>query len=383
MNVRRVGIIMNGVAGRMGRNQHLQRAILAIRDCGGVKSGPEETIMPEPILVGRSPEKLRSLARRFNIDRFTTDLDSVLSDDDYPVYFDSVATQQRAGNLTKAIAAGKHVYTEKPTATATADALALYEQAEAAGVKHGVVQDKLWLPGMMKLKCLVEMGFFGRILSVEGRFGYFVFDGIRQPSQRPSWNYRRELGGGILSDMFCHWRYLIDGLFGKIRSLVVLGALHIPQRADERGVPYRATAEDAAYAIFELESGLPVQFNSSWCTRVRRDDLLVIQVDGTAASAVAGLRDCWIQHNACTPRPVWNPDIEQTIDFYAGWQNMPSHAEYDNAFKVQWELFLKHVVYDTPFPWGLLEGAKGVQLAELGMQSWQQRRWVDVPALDR
>ena len=213
MNVRRVGVIMNGVAGRMGRNQHLQRAILAIRDSGGVRSGPEETIVPEPILVGRSAAKLRRLAQRFNVDRFTTDLDRVLSDDDYPVYFDSVATQARAGNLAKAIAAGKHVYTEKPTATSTEEALALYKQAEAAGVKHGVVQDKLWLPGLMKLKYLIDTGFFGRILSVEGRFGYFVFDGIRQPAQRPSWNFRREQGGGILFDMFCHWRYLIDGLF--------------------------------------------------------------------------------------------------------------------------------------------------------------------------
>lgn len=381
MSVRRVGVIMNGVAGRMGRNQHLQRAILAIRDSGGVQIGPDETIVPDPILVGRSADKLRGLARRFDIEQYTTNLDGVLSDDNFPVYFDSVATQARAANLRKAIAAGKHVYTEKPTATTTADALALAEQAEAAGVKHGVVQDKLWLPGLMKLRYLVETGFFGRILSVEGRFGYFVFDGLRQPAQRPSWNYRREEGGGIIFDMFCHWRYLIDGLFGKIKSLVAHGAVHIPDRADERGQRYEATAEDAAYAIFQLESGLPVQFNSSWVTRVRRDDLLTIQVDGTDGSAVAGLRDCRIQPDACTPRPVWNPDVDQSIDFFAGWQNMPSHADYGNAFRVQWELFLEHVVCDAPFRWGLLEGAKGVQLAELGLRSWQERRWVDVPEL--
>jgi predicted dehydrogenase len=377
-----VGIIMNGVTGRMGTNQHLVRSLLAIRAQGGVKLSDDEVIKPEPLLVGRNENKLRALCREHGLAKYTTDLDAALSDAQYPVYFDALSTSLRVPNVRKAIAAGKHVYAEKPTATNTADALAIYREAVAAGVKNGVVQDKLWLPGLLKLKHLLDTGFFGRILSVRGEFGYWVFDGFRQPCQRPSWNYRKEDGGSILIDMFSHWRYVIDNLFGEIRSLVVLGATHVPERVDEQGQSYKCTADDAAYAIFELQSGVPVQFNSSWCVRVRRDDLLVLQVDGTDGSAVAGLRQCRVQRGATTPRPVWNPDIEQPIDFYAGWEEVPSTTTYDNAFKVQWELFLRHVVKDEPFRWTLLEGAKGVQLAELGLRSWQERRWVEVPELE-
>lgn len=381
MNVHTVGIVMNGVTGRMGTNQHLVRSVLAIRQQGGVKVGTDEVIMPDPILVGRNPNKLKALSEHYRVEAYTTDLDAVLADDDYPVYFDALATNLRVANVRKAIAAGKHVYAEKPTATTAADALALYKEATAAGVKNGVVQDKLWLPGLLKLKYLIDTGFFGRILSVRGEFGYWVFDGKRQPCQRPSWNYRKEDGGSLLIDMFCHWRYVIDGLFGEIKSLVALAATHVDRRVDEQGKEYACTADDSAYAIFELRSGVPVQFNSSWCVRVRRDDLLTLQVDGTDGTAVAGLRDCWVQHDAFTPKPVWNPDVEQPIDFYADWRRLPSNVAYDNAFKVQWELFLKHVVKGTPFRWNLLEGAKGVQLAELGRQSWQERTWVDVPEL--
>lgn len=381
MNVHTIGIIMNGVTGRMGTNQHLVRSILAIRNQGGVKTGADEVIMPDPILVGRNPNKLKALSEQHGVEKYSTDLGGVLSDHDYPVYFDALSTNLRVANVRKAIAAGKHVYAEKPTATNLADALALYSEAKAAGVKHGVVQDKLWLPGLLKLKSLLDTGFFGRILSVRGEFGYFVFDGISRPSQRPSWNYRREDGGGIFFDMFSHWRYVIGNLFGDVKRLVALGAIHIPARADEEGRPYQATADDAAYAIFETREGIPVQFNSSWCTRVRRDDLLTIQVDSMRGSAVAGLRKCWIQSEAATPKPVWNPDVEPEIDYFADWQEVPSSVEYDNAFKAQWELFLRHVVEDTPFRWNLLEGAKGVQLAELGLKSWQERTWVEVPEL--
>jgi predicted dehydrogenase len=376
-----LGIILNGVTGRMGTNQHLVRSLLAIRKQGGVKLPSGEAIMPEPILVGRNAAKLKALAEAHCIEHYTTDLDAALGDPRYPVYFDALSTNLRVPNVRKAIAAGKHVYAEKPTATNTADALSLYQQAAAAGLKNGVVQDKLWLPGLMKLKYLLASGFFGRVLSVRGEFGYWVFDGFRQPCQRPSWNYRQAEGGSILIDMFCHWRYVIDNLFGEIASLVALGATHVPQRVDEEGKPYDCTADDAAYAIFQLRSGIPVQFNSSWCTRVRRDDLLVIQVDGTEGSAVAGLRHCRVQHDSFTPKPVWNPDVDQPINFHAGWEEMPSNVAYDNAFKVQWELFLKHVVTDAPFRWTLLEGAKGAQLAELGLKSWHERRWVDVPEL--
>ncbi|MBN1909933.1 MAG: Gfo/Idh/MocA family oxidoreductase [Pirellulales bacterium] len=376
-----LGIIMNGVTGRMGTNQHLVRSILAIRDAGGLPVG-NETVMPEPILVGRNATKLEALAKQYHVEKFTTDLDSVLGDANYPVYFDALTTNLRVSNVRKAIAAGKHVYVEKPTATNTEDALTLYREATAAGVKHGVVQDKLWLPGLLKLKYLIDQGFFGQILGVRGEFGYWVFDGRSQACQRPSWNYRKEDGGSIIIDMFCHWRYVIDNLFGPIDSLVARGAIGVPRRVDEQGNEYQCTADDSAYGIFALKSGVTLQFNSSWCTRVRRDDLLTIQVDGTEGSAVAGLRECWVQHDSFTPKPVWNPDIAQPIDFFSNWEQMPSNRPYENAFKVQWELFLKHVVLDTPFRWNLLEGAKGVQLAELGLKSWHDRCWVDVPELE-
>jgi predicted dehydrogenase len=381
MKIHTVGVIMNGVTGRMGANQHLERSVLAIRRQGGVRLDDGAAILPEPLLVGRNENKLRELCARYGLKEYTTDLDAALSDERYSIYFDALTTRLRAPNVLKAIAAGKHVYVEKPTATSLDDALGLYRAACAAGVRHGVVQDKLWLPGILKLKYLLDHKLLGRLLAVRGEFGYWVFDGLRQPCQRPSWNYRREEGGSILIDMFCHWRYVIDNLFGPVKSLAALGATHVPRRADEQGRPYDCTADDAAYAIFEVEGGLPVQFNSSWCTRVRRDDLLVLQVDGTEGTAVAGLRECRVQFDAFTPKPVWNPDIEPAIDYDAHWEKMPNNAVYDNAFKAQWELFLKAVVEESPFCWDLLEGAKGVQLAELGLRAWHERRWVEVPEL--
>ncbi|MFP4214509.1 MAG: Gfo/Idh/MocA family oxidoreductase [Phycisphaerae bacterium] len=372
---------MNGVTGRMGTNQHLLRSIMAIREQGGVKVSPTEFIMPEPVLVGRNPVKLKKLEEITGITEWTTDLDEVLSDEKYTLYFDALSTTLRVPNVSKAIAAGKNIYCEKPTALTTEDAYRLYTEARDAGVKHGVVQDKLWLPGLMKLKTLIDSGFFGRILSVRGEFGYWVFEGEIVPAQRPSWNYRKEDGGGIITDMLCHWRYVLDNVFGEVKAVSCLGATHIPQRVDESGRTYEATADDAAYATFELAGDVIAHFNSSWCTRVRRDDLLTLQVDGTKGSAVAGLRDCRIQSFGATPKPIWNPDIDQPIDFYDGWQEMPEQVEYDNAFKAQWELFLRHLVLDEPFKWDLREGAKGVQLAELGLDSWNKRAWVDVPDL--
>ncbi len=381
METIRLGVIMNGVTGRMGTNQHLVRSILAIRNQGGVLLGPGRRIMPDPILVGRDAAKLAALGAAHGIERYTTDLDAALASTDDTIYFDSASTGRRPELIGKAIAAGKHVYTEKPVAPTLAEALDLYRRAEAAGVKHGVVQDKLWLPGLLKMKMLIDSGFFGRILSVRGEFGYWVFEGDLQPAQRPSWNYRKEDDGGIIVDMLCHWRYVLDNLFGAVKSVLCLGATHIPQRWDEAGKPYAATAEDAAYATFELADGVIAQINSSWCTRVRRDDLVTFHVDGTLGSAVAGLTDCRIQPRTATPRPVWNPDVPRTIDYFDTWQLVPANRTYDNAFKVEWESFLRHVVDGGPFQWNLLEGAKGVQLAELGWQSWRERRFVDVPAL--
>ena len=373
-----LGIIMNGVTGRMGTNQHLVRSILAIRKQGGVRLSSGDVVMPDPILVGRSPDKLKALAEAHGISRFTTDLDSALADPSNSIYFDSQTTDRRAGGVRKAIAARKSIYCEKPTAVDTATAIALYNECKAAGLKNGVVQDKLWLPGLLKLKLLIDSGFFGRILSVRGEFGYWVFEGDLQPSQRPSWNYRKEDSGGIIVDMLCHWRYVIDNLFGRVTSVSCLVATHIPERRDEQGRTYKCTADDAAYATFVTDSGVTLIFNSSWTVRVRRDDLLTLQVDGTKGSAVAGLRECWTQRAETTPRPTWNPDVEQTINFREGWQKVPDYAVFENAFKAQWELFLKHVAADEPFRWTLLEGAKGVQLAEKGLESWSKRAWVDI-----
>ncbi len=381
MKIHKIGIIMNGVTGRMGTNQHLIRSLAAIVAQGGVKISDNEVIMPDLVLVGRNENKLKNLAERTQVKNWTTDLDAVLNQDHYQIYFDAQTTGRRADAIHKAVAAGKHIYCEKPVATSTEIALDLYSACEKAGVKHGVVQDKLWLPGMMKLKRLIANDFFGEILSVRGEFGYWVFEGHTVPAQRPSWNYRKEDDGGIIVDMLCHWRYVLDNIFGSVKGVFCMGATHIPERIDENGQPYKCTADDAAYAIFELEGGVIAQFNSSWTTRVRRDDLLTLHVDGTKGSAVAGLRDCWTQHYGNTPKPVWNPDIPNPIDFKAGWTKVPEQEDFDNAFKAQWELFLKHVVLDTPFPWNMMEGAKGVQLAELGIESWEKKAWINIPEL--
>jgi predicted dehydrogenase len=381
MKQQRIGIIMNGVTGRMGTNQHLVRSIVAIRKQGGVRLADGTRLVPDPILVGRNAGKVEALAAAHGIERWTTDLTKALKDKNDTVFFDAASTQLRPTLLKQAIAAGKHVYCEKPVATTVAEAMDLYKAAKKAGIKHGVVQDKLWLPGLLKLKMLRDSGFFGKILSVRGEFGYWVFEGDWQEAQRPSWNYRTEDGGGIILDMLCHWRYVLDNLFGEVKAVSCLGATHIPNRWDENGKKYKATADDAAYATFELEGGVIAHFNSSWAVRVRRDDLLTLQVDGTHGSAVAGLRRCFTQSRVNTPKPVWNPDIPQPIDFFAGWQEVPDNSPPENAFKAEWELFLKHVAGEGDFRWDLMEGARGVQLAELGLKSWKQRKWMDVPTL--
>jgi predicted dehydrogenase len=382
MTERRIGIIMHGVTGRMGTNQHLVRSILAMREQGGIELRDGTKVVPEPILVGRDPKKVEQLADTYGLGRWSLDLEAALADPDTEIFFDAASTKLRAGLVERAIAAGKHIYCEKPTAETLQDALRIYRKARDAGVKHGVVQDKLWLPGLQKLKMLIDAGFFGRILSVKGDFGYWVFEGHWQPAQRPSWNYRKDQGGGIVLDMLCHWRYVLDNLFGEVRAVMCLGATHIPDRIDEQGRRYQADADDAAYSIFQLEGGIIAQFNSSWCTRVRKDDLLTIQVDGTQGSAVAGLTRCFTQSAVTTPRPVWNPDAGVTPDFRADWQEVPDNRTYQNAFKAEWELFLRHVCGEGKFPWSLHEAAKGVQLAELGYRSWRERRWLDVPPLE-
>ncbi len=382
MNQKRIGVIMHGVTGRMGMNQHLIRSVLEIRKQGGVTLKDGTRLMPDPLLVGRNAQKLESLAREHGLTRWTTDLEKALKNPQDEIFFDAASTKLRPRLIKRAIAAGKHIYCEKPVATNLTEALEIYRAAKKARVRHGVVQDKLWLPGLLKLQALRDQGFFGKLLSVKGEFGYWVFEGgKRQAPQRPSWNYRKQDGGGMILDMLCHWRYVLDNLFGEVRAVSCLGATHIPFRHDEGGRKYKATADDAAYATFELEKGVVAHFNSSWATRVRRDDLLTLHVDGTDGSAVAGLRRCLTQSWKDTPRPVWNPDLPQPIDFFAGWREVPDAGAYGNAFKYQWELFLKHVAGEGSFRWNLLEGAKGVQLAELGLKSWRKRRWFEVPEL--
>ncbi|WP_189934785.1 Gfo/Idh/MocA family protein [Streptomyces sulfonofaciens] len=383
MTRKTVRIAMNGVTGRMGYRQHLVRSLLAIREEGGLDLGDGTVLWPEPVLVGRREHALRELAGRHGLEHWSTDLDAVLADDSVEIYFDAQVTAAREDALKKAIAAGKHLYTEKPTATGLAGALELARLARAAGVRHGVVQDKLFLPGLQKLKRLVDGGFFGRILSVRGEFGYWVFEGDWQEAQRPSWNYRAEDGGGIVMDMFPHWEYVLHNLFGPVRSVQALATTHLPQRWDEQGREYPATADDAAYGIFELDGGIVAQINSSWAVRVARDELVEFQVDGTHGSAVAGLRTCRAQHRSATPKPVWNPDLPATERFRDQWQQVPDNTEFDNGFKAQWELFLKHVYAGAPYEWDLLAGARGVQLAELGLKSSAEGRRIAVPELGR
>jgi predicted dehydrogenase len=382
MAERRIGIIMHGITGRMGYNQHLVRSILAIRDQGGLPLSNGDVLKVDPILVGRNRDKVAAIAKRHGVERFTDDLAAALANKDDEIFFDAGATKIRAGLLEKALAAGKHVYCEKPTSDDLAVAIDIAKKARASGLKHGVVQDKLFLPGLMKLKMLRDTGFFGRILSVRGEFGYWVFEGDWQKAQRPSWNYRKADGGGIIIDMLCHWRYVLDNTFAPVKSVSCLGATHIPERVDEEGRRYTADADDAAYATFELEGGIVAHVNSSWAVRVRRDDLVTFQVDGTHGSAVAGLHKCWTQHRVNTPKPVWNPDQPQTMNFFGDWEEVPDNWPADNGFKVQWEEFLRHVAEDAPWAYGLEAGARGVQLAELGLKSWAERRWLDVPELE-
>lgn len=369
---------MNGVTGRMGYRQHLLRSILAIRDDGGVTLPDGSRVQVEPVLVGRNEEKLAELARKHNIAEYTTDLDAALADDSAPVYFDAAMTSARKHGILKAIAAGKHIYTEKPIAESVSDGLELAEAARAAGVVNGVVHDKLYLPGLIKLKRLIDGGFFGRILSVRGEFGYWVFEGDWQQAQRPSWNYRAEDGGGMTLDMYCHWNYVLENLFGQVQAVTSKSVTHIHERWDEAGNAYAATADDAAYGIFELEGGIIAQVNSSWAVRIDRGELVEFQVDGTHGSAVAGLFGCRIQSREQTPMPVWNPDLPTDQDFRSQWQQIPDNQEFKNGFRAQWEQFIADVVAERPHPYDFMAGVRGLQLVDAGLTSSKEGRRVEM-----
>jgi predicted dehydrogenase len=374
-------VAVNGVTGRMGYRQHLVRSLLSIREQGGVPLAGGGTVCPEPVLVGRNEERLREIAGRHGLRHWSTSLDDVLADPKVEVYFDTQVTSARVASLGKAIAAGKHVYTEKPVADSLDGALRLARAAREAGVTNAVVQDKLFLPGVIKLRRLVRDGFFGRLLSARLEFGYWVFEGDRIPAQRPSWNYRAEDGGGIVLDMFPHWHYLLEDLFGPVTAVYVRQVTHIPRRWDESGHPYDVTAGDAAYAVLEFGSGMMASVNSSWAVRVNRRELLELQVDGTHGSAVAGLRGCAVQHRVSTPVAIWNPDLPDPVDYPAQWADVPDSGALGNGFKVQWEQFLRAVAEGTPLRWDLAEGARGVQLAELALRSSAEGRRLGVPPL--
>ena len=377
----KIGIIMNGVTGRMGTNQHLERSIVAIRKQGGVMLQDGRRVMPDPMLLGRNPEKLEALARKYEIERWSTSLDDCLADEQNKIYFDAQATALRSGAVRSALMAGKHVYCEKPLGSDLKEAMELARIATDAGVKNGIVQDKLFLPGFLKLKHVIQSGVLGRILSVRGEFGYWVFEGGLEAVQRPSWNYRKEDGGGIILDMFPHWQYLLEGLFGPITAVSCVATTHIPERVDEAGAAYAATADDAAYGTFLLEGGVIVQLNSSWCTRVHRDELLMLHVDGEQGSAVAGLRECEVQLRDATPLAQWNPDTPDPNKYLKGWQKAAATDKYENAFKIQWEMFLRHVLEDAPFPHDFLQAARGIQVVEAGLRSWKERNWQDISQL--
>ncbi|HEU4546658.1 MAG TPA: Gfo/Idh/MocA family oxidoreductase [Microlunatus sp.] len=373
MAVRTIKVIMNGVTGRMGYRQHLVRSILGIRDDGGVVVG-DDRIQVVPVLVGRNADKLAKLAELHGVAEWTTDLDAALADPEATIYFDAQVTSERTGAILAAIEAGKHIFTEKPIAESVLDGQKLVSAAQQAGTITGVVHDKLYLPGLVKLKRLVDLGFFGRILSVRGEFGYWVFEGDVIPAQRPSWNYRAEDGGGMVLDMFCHWNYVLENLFGPVEAVMAKAVTHIPERWDEQGNSYVATADDAAYGIFELEGGIIAQINSSWAVRVDRGELVEFQVDGTHGSATAGLFGCRIQPRAQTPKPVWNPDLPTDQDFRAQWEEVPDIEEYPNGFRAQWEQFLRDVDAGRPHGYDLAAGVRGLQLVEAGLRSSEEGR---------
>lgn len=380
MPTRTIGIVIDGATGRLGTTQHL-RALLAIAGEGGLRLANGDRLAPQPLLLGRNAEKLATLAGRSGGLRWSTDRDACLADPAIEIYFDASATGGRPERARAAFAKGKHVYLEKPIAENLEDALSLARAAERAERKGGVVQDKLFLPGLKKLRKLYDSNFFGRLLSVRLEFGWWVFDGELYPAQRPSWNYQRAGGGGLILDMFAHWRYIFDRLLGPIAAVSCRHMTALPVRRDESGRRYNVDVEDHAFAIFELEGGALAQIASSWANRVKRHDLLQIQVDGTLGSAVAGLHRCFIQPSVATPRPFFSPEQPQSMVFDEQWQEMPDIEPFENGYRAGWELFLRHVAEGAPFPAPLLEGAKSVQLAEACYQSHRERRWVELPAL--
>ena len=381
---RDVGIIFNGATGRLAQHQHLRNALLPIIEEGGITARNGDRIVPRVVLAGRDEQRLSTVAETSGIADYTTDLAKLLDDPAYPVYFDVASTGGRAERLQQAIAAGKHVYTDKPLAGSLAEAITVVRAAEQAGCKHGMVCDKIFLPGLIKLKELFEQDFFGRVLSIRLEFGWWIFDGETTPAQRASWNYQKARGGGLVLDMFPHWSYILEHLTGRPTGVFCQTATHTPQRWDEAGQRYDVDVEDAAYVLMDLDNGAKVQVLTSWSTRIRRDDMMTIQVDGTQGSAVASLRDCWVQTLADTPSPTW-PQLDVArprADHFNEWTPAPGPRDVPASFRVGWEAFLRHVADDADFPFPLRVGAQALNLVECAYASAEQRRWLDVPPLD-
>ncbi len=383
MATKTLHIAMDGVTGRLGTNQHLIRSVLAIRNEGGLPLKNGDRLVPEPVLLGRNPDKLSALAAAHGGLKWSADTAATLADKSIDIYFDAAATGGRMERALRAIAAGKHIYLEKPIANSSEEAMKIVRGAQDAGVKAAAVQDKIYLPGFHKLRKVRDSGFFGRILSARLEAGWWVFDGELYPAQRSSWNYRKKDGGGLVLDMYPHWRYLLSSLIGPIKAVSCRTATRQPKRRDETGKPYEVDVEDEVFATFEFEGGALAQVTSSWATRVKRDDLIQIQIDGTLGSAIAGGHKCFVQSLAATPKPVWNADAPQAMDFDTQWQEVPDIEPFRNSYREGWEQFLRHVADDEPLRSTALEGAKDVQLTELCYQSDRERRWVDVPVLEQ
>jgi predicted dehydrogenase len=376
---RRIGVIINGATGRMGTTQHMAN-LLAIAADGGLTLRNGDRLVPELLLVGRDADRVSALATAHGRLRWTTNLAEALAGPD-AIFMDCAATGDRPTRVRQAIAAGKHIHIEKPTAPTVEEAMELARLAHKAGVKHGVVQDKLFLPGFAKLLFVKNAGYFGRILSIKIDAGSWIFDGKGPVCQRPSWNYKRAEGGGLALDMMAHWRYMIDRLAAPVIAVSALMSTAIPERVDEHGRLYTVDVEDTSHALLRLAGGAVGIITNSWATRVRRDDTMVVQIDGSAGSAVAGRMRCFTQCAVNTPEAFFGGGRPANMDFFAQWQEVPDTLPVKNPFRQCWETFLHHVAEEAAYVPTLLEGAKAVQLADLAYRSNAEGRWMAVPEL--